>query len=269
MKLRVSGQRHSQPPLVVEDNRGDASSAQDGQDLLIDLACYARDLGPHADQRIMLDPSGKNVPPSTPGSARTSARRVPDRPQQNASDGHRGRLFHRIGGMTAVDVHGGTVDAPIFAETASAFTIMGPERNVTTTTNIWPCLLSSTFDDVLLNADRQHLWEYRQWDRWRVQEPAHHHRQPLRRRRLYAVPVRKRDLGGYQPDGRATESLRTLQDSSSAGRRRNVALRGRTDSYGYYPRGGSFGYLAAVVLHAAGQTWIGNVWDDNNATIGC
>jgi FAD/FMN-containing dehydrogenase len=33
--------------------------------------------------------------------------------------------------MTAVDVHGATVDAPIFAETASAFTIMGPDGAVT------------------------------------------------------------------------------------------------------------------------------------------
>jgi hypothetical protein len=33
--------------------------------------------------------------------------------------------------MTAVDVHGGTVDAPIFAETASAFTILGADGNET------------------------------------------------------------------------------------------------------------------------------------------
>ena len=39
--------------------------------------------------------------------------------------------FFSIGGMTAVDVHGGTIDAPIFAETVSAFTTMdadGQER---------------------------------------------------------------------------------------------------------------------------------------------
>ena len=29
--------------------------------------------------------------------------------------------FFSLGGMTSVDVHGGTVDAPIFAETASSF----------------------------------------------------------------------------------------------------------------------------------------------------
>ena len=41
------------------------------------------------------------------------------------------------------------------------------------------------------------------------------------------------------------------------------------DSYGYYPRGGSFGHLAASYCNAPGQTWIGNVWDDNNATVDC
>ena len=37
-----------------------------------------------------------------------------------------------IGGMTAVDVHGATIDAPIFAETASSFTIMGADGTVST-----------------------------------------------------------------------------------------------------------------------------------------
>jgi FAD/FMN-containing dehydrogenase len=40
--------------------------------------------------------------------------------------------FFSLGGMTAVDVHGATVEAPIFAETASAFSIMGPDGVVTT-----------------------------------------------------------------------------------------------------------------------------------------
>src|SRR5260370_42170327 len=35
--------------------------------------------------------------------------------------------FFSIGGMTAVDVHGGTVDAPIFAEAISAVTILGAD----------------------------------------------------------------------------------------------------------------------------------------------
>jgi FAD/FMN-containing dehydrogenase len=39
--------------------------------------------------------------------------------------------FFSIGGMTAVDAHGGTVEAPIFADNASAFTILGADGNET------------------------------------------------------------------------------------------------------------------------------------------
>src|SRR5271166_2027378 len=45
--LRVSGQRHSQPPLVAADNRTEPSPTR----WLIDLSCYS-DLGPNGDQRI-------------------------------------------------------------------------------------------------------------------------------------------------------------------------------------------------------------------------
>ena len=40
--------------------------------------------------------------------------------------------FFSLGGMTAVDVHGGTTDAPIFAETVSAFTLLLADGSVTT-----------------------------------------------------------------------------------------------------------------------------------------
>ena len=40
--------------------------------------------------------------------------------------------FFSLGGMTAVDVHGATINAPIFAETVSAFSIMGPDGRVKT-----------------------------------------------------------------------------------------------------------------------------------------
>ena len=41
--IRVSGQRHSQPPLVAEDNR--AAVPQTTKTYLVDMSCYA-DLGP-------------------------------------------------------------------------------------------------------------------------------------------------------------------------------------------------------------------------------
>jgi FAD/FMN-containing dehydrogenase len=37
--------------------------------------------------------------------------------------------FFSIGGMTAVDVHGGTVEGPIFAEAVASFTILGADGN--------------------------------------------------------------------------------------------------------------------------------------------
>jgi len=45
---------------------------------------------------------------------------------------------------------------------------------------------------------------------------------------------------------------------------------GGPDSSGYYPNGGSFGYLASAYCKtSAAHTWSGNVWDDNNATVNC
>ncbi|MEP6537079.1 MAG: D-arabinono-1,4-lactone oxidase [Bryobacteraceae bacterium] len=126
--LRVSGQRHSQAPLVVADGRG-GTPAEARKTLLIDLSCYA-DLGPNRDQRIVLEPSGRHV---------TVNAGVREDELDAFLTAHHKMFrtvtaggFFSVGGMTAVDVHGATVDAPIFAETASAFTIMGLDGTVTT-----------------------------------------------------------------------------------------------------------------------------------------
>src|SRR5262249_2296904 len=42
--------------------------------------------------------------------------------------------------MTAVDVHGGSVAAPIFAETASSFTILGADGHLTTISTTTPAV---------------------------------------------------------------------------------------------------------------------------------
>jgi len=123
--VRVSGQRHSQPPLVTADNR----TAPDPSRWLIDLCCYA-DLGPNGDQSIVLDPGGATV------TVNTGVREdeldafltANNRMLQTVTAGG----FFSVGGMTAVDVHGATVAAPIFAETATAFTIMGADGQVRT-----------------------------------------------------------------------------------------------------------------------------------------
>jgi hypothetical protein len=41
------------------------------------------------------------------------------------------------------------------------------------------------------------------------------------------------------------------------------------DSSGYWPFGGYFGLDAYIFCTGTGQTWSGNVWDDNNAGAGC
>ena len=117
--LRVSGQRHSQPPLVLDDNRGASPSTV--KTWLVDLACYA-DLGPGSKQRIVLGPGPNQV------TVNTGVRE--DELDAFLTANHlmlktvTAGGFFSLGGMTVVDVHGGTINAPIFAETVSALTIL-------------------------------------------------------------------------------------------------------------------------------------------------
>jgi FAD/FMN-containing dehydrogenase len=126
-KVRVSGQRHSQAPLVLEDNRGGPPEA--ATTWIVDLSCYA-DLGPDGRDVFVLDaPRGKLTVNAGVREDQVDAFLTEhDLMLQTVTAGG----FFSIGGMTAIDVHGGTVKAPIFAETASAFTIMGADGSVTT-----------------------------------------------------------------------------------------------------------------------------------------
>ena len=54
--VRASGQRHSQSPLVINDNRGAVPALP--TTYLVDMSCY-KDLGAGHDQSIVLGP-GKN-----------------------------------------------------------------------------------------------------------------------------------------------------------------------------------------------------------------
>jgi len=119
-KVRVSGQRHAQPPLVA--------NGSDGTNLvLVDLSCYA-DLG--SDGRSRIVNNGTTVTVNTGVSEDELAGFLLNNQLMLKTVTAGG--FFSIGGMTAVDVHGATIDAPIFAETASAYTIMGPDGVVTT-----------------------------------------------------------------------------------------------------------------------------------------
>jgi len=56
--VRVSGQRHSQPPLVINDNRGAVPPLPTSY--LVDMSCYA-DLGPGGKDLMVLGPGPNQV----------------------------------------------------------------------------------------------------------------------------------------------------------------------------------------------------------------
>lgn len=122
--VRVSGQRHSQSPLVTEDNRGTPPSKANSY--IVDMSCYI-DIG---EAGMVLGP-GKNQVTVNPGireEALDAFLTQHDLMLQTVTAGG----FFSLGGMTAVDVHGGTVNGPIFAETVSAFTILHADASLTT-----------------------------------------------------------------------------------------------------------------------------------------
>jgi FAD/FMN-containing dehydrogenase len=124
--VRVSGQRHSQPPLVTNDNRGAVPPLPTSY--LVDMSCYS-DLEPGSGDLMVLGP-GPNQITVNPG-AREDYLSAFLTQHNLMLDTVTAGGFFSIGGMTAVDVHGGTVDAPVFAETVSAFTILGADGNET------------------------------------------------------------------------------------------------------------------------------------------
>ena len=117
--VRVSGQRHAQPPLVANSSNNL---------VLVDLSCYA-DLGPNGQSRIVNN--GNNTVTVNTGVREDELAGFLLNNKLMLQTVTAGGFFS-IGGMTSVDVHGATIAAPIFAETASAYTIMGPDGVVTT-----------------------------------------------------------------------------------------------------------------------------------------
>lgn len=124
--VHASGQRHSQPPLVANDNRGAAPPLP--TTYLVDMSCYA-DLGPESKDLMVVGP-GPNQVTVNPGTREDDLDAFLTKNNLMMETVTAGGFFS-LGGMTAVDVHGGTVEAPIFAEAVSAFTILGADGNET------------------------------------------------------------------------------------------------------------------------------------------
>ena len=122
--VRVSGQRHSQPPLVTDDNRTSPPPTPDSY--LVDMSCYV-EVG---DKGIALGPGPQQITVN-PGVREDDVDAFLTKNNLMFKTVTAGGFFS-LGGMTAVDVHGATVDAPIFAETASSFVILDADGKLRT-----------------------------------------------------------------------------------------------------------------------------------------
>ena len=124
--LRVSGQRHSQPPLVIG---ADANSAGGAVNYLVDLSCYA-DLGPNGDQNMVVDAANRQITVNT-GVREEQVDALLTQNNLMMQTVTAGGFFS-LGGMTSVDVHGATIAAPIFSGTVSSFTILRADGSIVT-----------------------------------------------------------------------------------------------------------------------------------------
>ena len=138
MKIRVSGQRHSQAPLFIADNRGETTPRSDTY--LVDMSCY-RDL--HENGSISDDGNKNMVMLEDVVHVNAGVREdelvefltMNNKILKTATAGG----FFSIGGMTSVDVHGCTLEEPIFAETATEYNFIDADGNPFTISTDSPC----------------------------------------------------------------------------------------------------------------------------------
>ena len=104
----------------------------------------------------------------------------------------------------------------------------------------------------------------------RLREPPDHRQESLGRRRLQLYPCAHGTSVGSSSSQITNNRFTRCKTPEYQGGGGTWLCTGGPDSFGYYPRGGSFGYLASAYCRtSAAHTWSGNVWDDNNATINC
>lgn len=117
ISIRVSGQRHSVSPLVIDQK---INQNPDIKTWIIDLSLYA-DLGENAQQQIKLNPD--HTVTVNAGATEEQLDIFLTNHNLMLKTVTAGGFFS-IGGMVAVDVHGSAVNQSIFSQNVIAFTIL-------------------------------------------------------------------------------------------------------------------------------------------------
>ena len=121
INVRVSGQRHASAPLIVNDIGPPKINTKHGKTWVVNLSCYC-DLGEHQRHNVVLDTKNLTVTVNT-GVTELALQKF------LAAHGYTLKVFtaggfFSIGGITAVDVHGGVNGQSIFASNVTAFTVL-------------------------------------------------------------------------------------------------------------------------------------------------
>ena len=135
IKVRASGQRHSQPPLVANQNKQPKHKAPKNFDIwIIDLSCY-KDLGQRGEKNIILNKENSEVTVNA-GVREDELDAFLTANNMMLKTVTAGGFFS-IGGMTTVDVHGATVNSTDFPGTVTAYTAMDYNgKNITYDTDL-------------------------------------------------------------------------------------------------------------------------------------
>jgi FAD/FMN-containing dehydrogenase len=125
VKIRVSGQRHSTPPLIVNNDKySPILNTKPGSVWVLDLSCYS-DLGANENETIILNKEENTVTVNAGVredqlDAYLSANNYM-LPTVTAGG------FFSMGGMAAIDVHGATINSVNFSGNIVAYTVMGAD----------------------------------------------------------------------------------------------------------------------------------------------
>ena len=134
IKVRASGQRHSQPPLVADNaQKQKRNHTQNSDTWIIDLSCYS-DLGQNG-EKIILNKEKLEVTVNA-GVREDELDAFLTANNLMLKTVTAGGFFS-IGGMTTVDVHGATVNSTDFPGTVTAYTVMDYNgKNITYSTDL-------------------------------------------------------------------------------------------------------------------------------------